>query len=161
VTNELPILERQVGVANAEQRIQYLSLYARYVNACDFGTEDDFAMCFTGSGELIVTEEGHRHLRAGRDEIREWRSTMLGQRTTWTRHWYSRLSLDRLSTEAIHGHCYMFVFRGRPEGPPFMAACGVWDDTIHIESSQWRFARRHLSLDYATADGKPPAGPVT
>lgn len=126
----------------AEDHAQIHQLYARYVQAIDFGDAIAWADTFTPDGSFGDAVTGRAALIAFAEQYHE-------ENGDAPRHWYGALVLTP-TAEGAEGRCYAVTFNSRTQS---LMWTGTYRDALVQTPDGWRFALRQLTMD-PTADGR-------
>ena len=125
---------------SAEDHAEIRQLYARYVQAIDFGDATAWADTFTPNGSFGDSVTGRDALVAFAERYHE-------ENGSEPRHWYSALILTPTAGGA-EGRCYALTFNSSTRD---LMWTGTYRDVLVETSEGWRFSSRHLTMD-TTAD---------
>ena len=120
----------------AEDHAQIHQLYARYVQAIDFGEAVAWADTFTPDGSFGDDVTGRDALIAFAEEYHEANGDA-------PRHWYGALVLTP-TAEGAEGRCYAVTFNSRTQS---LMWTGTYRDALVKTPDGWRFALRQLTID--------------
>ncbi|MCY3844737.1 MAG: nuclear transport factor 2 family protein [Acidobacteria bacterium] len=120
----------------AEDHAQIHQLYARYVQAIDFGEAVAWADTFTPEGSFGDAVTGRDALIAFADDYHE-------ENGDAPRHWYGALVLTP-TAEGAEGRCYAVTFNSRTQS---LMWTGTYRDTLVKTADGWRFSQRQLTID--------------
>ena len=120
----------------AEDHAQIHQLYARYVQAIDFGDAIAWADTFTPDGSFGDAVTGRDALIAFAEQYHEDNGDA-------PRHWYGALVLTP-TAEGAEGRCYAVTFNSRTQS---LMWTGTYRDTLVKTAAGWRFALRQLTMD--------------
>lgn len=120
----------------AEDHAQIHQLYARYVQAIDFGEAVAWADTFTPDGSFGDSVTGRDALIAFAEEYHE-------ENGDAPRHWYGALVLTP-TAEGAEGRCYAVTFNSRTQS---LMWTGTYRDTLVKTADGWRFSQRQLTID--------------
>ena len=125
---------------SAEDHAEINQLYARYVQAIDFGDAMAWADTFTPGGSFgdSVT---------GRDALVAFAERYHAENGSEPRHWYSALVLTP-TADGAEGRCYAVTFNSSTRS---LMWTGTYKDMLVETSGGWRFSSRQLTID-TTAD---------
>ncbi|HET9002025.1 MAG TPA: nuclear transport factor 2 family protein [bacterium] len=126
-----------------------LALYARVYAAADDGQPEAFGACYTAGGTLTIA--GKVACR-GRSAVIERNRTNVAARArtgVLRRHWCSQILLEGIADGSVRGRCYFQAYDITPGAPPVLTHVGRCDDVMAREDSEWRFASRSVSFDFA------------
>ena len=127
---------------SAEDHAEIRQLYARYVQAIDFGDATGWADTFTAEGSFGDAVTGREALIAFAERYHE-------ENGSEPRHWYTALILTP-TAEGAEGRCYAVTFNSRTRS---LMWTGTYRDTLVKTPDGWRFTSRQLTID-PTADGQ-------
>ena len=124
---------------SAEDHAAINQLYARYVQAIDFGDAIAWADTFTPDGSFgdSVT---------GRDALIVFAERYHEENGDAPRHWYGALVLAP-SADGAEGRCYAVTFNSRTQS---LMWTGTYRDLLVKTSEGWRFSSRQLTIDTTT-----------
>lgn len=120
----------------AEDHAQIHQLYARYVQAIDFGDAIAWADTFTPDGSFGDAVTGRAALIAFAVQYHE-------ENGDAPRHWYGALVLTP-TAEGAEGRCYAVTFNSRTQS---LMWTGTYRDTLVKIADGWRFSQRQLTID--------------
>ena len=127
---------------SAEDHAEIHQLYARYVQAIDFGDAIAWADTFTPDGSFGDSVTGRDALIAFAERYHE-------ENGSEPRHWYTALVLTS-TAEGAEGRCYALTFNASTRT---LMWTGTYKDVLVKTSAGWRFSSRQLTID-TTADGE-------
>ena len=127
---------------SAEDHAEIHQLYARYVQAIDFGDAIGWADTFTPDGSFGDAVTGREALIAFAERYHE-------ENGSEPRHWYTALVLTSIA-EGAEGRCYAVTFNSRTRN---LMWTGTYRDLLVQTPDGWRFSSRQLTID-PTADGQ-------
>lgn len=127
---------------SAEDHAEIRQLYARYVQAIDFGDATGWADTFTAEGSFGDAVTGREALIAFAERYHE-------ENGSEPRHWYTALILTPTAAGA-EGRCYAVTFNSRTRS---LMWTGTYRDLLVQTPDGWRFSSRQLTID-PTADGQ-------
>jgi hypothetical protein len=127
---------------SAEDHAEIHQLYARYVQAIDFGDAIAWADTFTPGGSFGDSVTGRDALVAFAERYHE-------ENGSEPRHWYTALVLTP-TAEGAEGRCYALTFNASTRS---LMWTGTYKDVLVKTSAGWRFSSRQLTID-TTADGQ-------
>ena len=127
---------------SAEDHAEIHQLYARYVQAIDFGDAIAWADTFTPDGSFGDSVTGRDALVAFAERYHE-------ENGSEPRHWYTALVLTP-TAEGAEGRCYALTFNSSTRS---LMWSGTYRDVLVKTSAGWRFSSRQLTID-TTADGQ-------
>ena len=137
----------------AEDHAAILNLYAEYNIHSDAGDAINYAMCFTGDGELTARMMKNRELQApfvevkGFDDLVAYKKSEFESRGgIYKRHWNGSIFLTQLEQGKVRSRAYLNTYNYAPNLPPVMTS-GVYDDLVVRVEERWRFSRRYLIKD--------------
>ena len=120
----------------AEDHARIHQLYARYVQAIDFGEAVAWADTFTVDGSFGDSVTGRDALIAFAERYHE-------ENGDAPRHWYGALVLTP-TAEGAEGRCYAVTFNSRTQS---LMWTGTYRDALVKTADGWRFALRQLTMD--------------
>ena len=120
----------------AEDHAQIHQLYARYVQAIDFGEAVAWADTFTPDGSFGDAVTGRAALIAFAEQYHE-------ENGDAPRHWYGALVLTP-TAEGAEARCYAVTFNSRTQS---LMWTGTYRDTLVKTADGWRFSQRQLTID--------------
>ncbi len=127
---------------SAEDHAEIHQLYARYVQAIDFGDAIAWAEAFTPDGSFGDSVTGRDALIAFAERYHE-------ENGRDPRHWYTALVLTP-TADGAEGRCYALTFNARTRD---LMWTGTYRDALVKTSEGWRFTSRQLTID-TTADSQ-------
>ena len=127
---------------SAEDHAEIHQLYARYVQAIDFGDAIAWADTFEPDGSFGDSVTGRDALVAFAERYHE-------ENGSEPRHWYTALVLTP-TAEGAEGRCYALTFNSSTRR---LMWSGTYKDALVKTSAGWRFSSRHLTID-STADSE-------
>ena len=120
----------------ADDHAQIHQLYAKYVQAIDFGEAIAWADTFTPEGSFGDSVTGRDALIAFAERYHE-------ENGDAPRHWYGALVLTP-TAEGAEGRCYAVTFNSRTQS---LMWTGTYRDLLVKTAGGWRFSSRHLTMD--------------
>ena len=120
----------------AEDHAAIHQLYARYVQAIDFGDALAWADTFTPDGSFGDSVTGREALIAFAEQYHE-------ENGDAPRHWYGALVLTP-TADGAEGRCYAVTFNSRARS---LMWTGTYRDALVRTADGWRFSSRHLTMD--------------
>ena len=134
---------------SAEDYCEIQNLYGYYNLCSDAGDAAGYASCFTDDGEVRIDTVGVKV--KGRQSLHDFKVADAGRRgARIRRHWNGSLHLQKLPDGTVRGRCYLHGYNGDPGKIPEIADVGVYEDTLVKVGSEWKFARRLISMDATT-----------
>ena len=121
---------------SAEDHAEINQLYARYVQAIDFGDAVAWADAFTPDGSFGDAVTGRDALIAFAERYHE-------ENGSAPRHWYNALVLTPTANGA-EGACYAVTFNVNTQRVMWT---GTYKDVLVKTSDGWRFSSRQLTID--------------
>ena len=121
---------------SAEDHAEIHQLYARYVQAIDFGDAIAWADTFTPGGSFGDSVTGRDALVAFAERYHE-------ENGSEPRHWYTALVLTP-TAEGAEGRCYALTFNASTRS---LMWTGTYKDALVKTSAGWRFSSRQLTID--------------
>ena len=143
---------------SAQEYAEMHNMYASYNLSSDMSAPDEYALCFTPDGLLLVhglVQSGNSFVRGpgdlkvrGRQDLTAFkRNDRAGRAGRYRRHWNGSIFLQKLDEETARGRCYLQAFNGDPGSLPVLAQTGVYEDVIVKVNGEWMFASRTLTID--------------
>ncbi len=126
----------------AEDHAEIHQLYARYVQAIDFGDAIAWADAFTPHGSFGDSVTGRDALIAFAEGYHE-------DNGSEPRHWYNALVITP-TADGAEGRCYALTFNSRTRS---IMWTGTYKDVLVKTSDGWRFSSRQLTIDTVANDG--------
>ena len=120
----------------AEDHAEIHQLYARYVQAIDFGDAIGWADAFTPNGSFGDSV-------AGRDALIAFAEGYHEDNGSEPRHWYSALVITP-TADGAEGRCYALTFNSRTRS---IMWTGTYKDVLVKTTDGWRFSSRQLTID--------------
>ena len=121
---------------SAEDHAAINQLYARYVQAIDFGDAIAWADTFTPDGSFGDSVTGRDALVAFAERYHE-------ENGSEPRHWYTALVLTP-TADGAEGRCYALTFNSSARS---LMWTGTYRDVLVETSEGWRFSSRQLTID--------------
>ncbi len=126
------------------------NLYAKCNLAGDFGRPTEYANCYVKEGVLVLNGDV---IASGEQEL----IGLIAQHEVerqgrYKRHITSGLHTVKTAPTAIHGQCYLVVYREGPAGAPALTELGYFEDDLVRERGRWYFSRRSLTFDYSASE---------
>ena len=128
-----PVLAEEL---TAEDHAEIHQLYARYVQAIDFGDAIAWADTFAPDGSFGDSVTGRDALIAFAEQYHE-------ENGSEPRHWYAALVLAPTAGGA-EGRCYALTFNSSTRS---LMWTGTYRDVLVETSRGWRFSSRQLTID--------------
>lgn len=130
---------------SAEDHAEINQLYARYVQAIDFGEAIAWADAFTPNGSFSgsVTVTGRDALIAFAEQYHE-------ENGSEPRHWYNALVLTP-TADGAEGRCYAVTFNASTRS---IMWTGTYKDALVKTATGWRFSSRQLTIDTPVERGQ-------
>ena len=121
---------------SAEDHAEINQLYARYVQAIDFGDAIAWADAFTPNGSFGDSVTGRDALIAFAERYHE-------ENGSEPRHWYTALVLTA-TDDGAEGRCYALTFNASTRS---LMWTGTYKDVLVETAEGWRFSSRQLTID--------------
>ena len=128
-----PVLAEEL---TAEDHAEINQLYARYVQAIDFGDAVAWADAFTPNGSFGDSVTGRDALIAFAERYHE-------ENGSEPRHWYTALVLTP-TADGAEGRCYALTFNASTRS---LMWTGTYKDVLVETAEGWRFSSRQLTID--------------
>ena len=134
------------GSVRAQDYVDIQNLYARYNLMSDVGDAEGYASCFTDDGVLQIDPLGVK-VQGRASFVTFKQKDAAGRGGRYRRHWNGSLHLEKIDADTVRGRCYFHGFNGKPGELPVFADAGVYEDRIVRVGGDWRFVRRHITMD--------------